>query len=142
MVSLLLTGHGRFSEGLYSSLKMVMGVNDNITYVNFIQGDSSENLKTTLSETIDNLLKTSSRVICLSDIEGGTPFRMCCELSLENDKVMVIAGTNMPLLFQLTSEMEDNDNFDFIKEAIENCHDSISIFELKIKKQDIYDDGI
>ena len=43
--ALLLTGHGLFSQGLYSSLKMVMGVNENIKYQNFIEGESSENLK-------------------------------------------------------------------------------------------------
>lgn len=142
MISLLLTGHGKFSEGLYSSLKMVVGVNSNIKYVNFIEGESSEKLKEKLKETIDKLLETSAQVICLADVKGGTPFRMCCELSIENKNIMVMAGANIPLLFRLTEEMEDNDTFDFAKEALENSKEDICIFELKKREEISSEDGI
>lgn len=142
MVSLLITGHGKFSEGLYSSLKMVVGVNDNIQYVNFIEGESSESLKEKLKKTINNLLKTSEQVICLTDVKGGTPFRLCCEISLENGNVMVMAGANIPLLFHLTEEMEDNNTFDFAKEALENSKDDICIFEFKKREEAEEENGI
>lgn len=37
MISILITGHANFSSGLYSTLKMVFGVNENIEFVEFLE---------------------------------------------------------------------------------------------------------
>ena len=128
--ALLLTGHGLFSQGLYSSLKMVMGVNENIKYQNFI-----ENLKNLIAD----LLKTNDRLICLTDIKGGTPFRLCCELAIENPKISVVSGANMPLLFQLTELMEEDFNLeDTINESLKD----IFLFKYVARKEVEEIDGI
>ena len=137
--ALLLTGHGLFSQGLYSSLKMVMGVNENIKYQNFIEGESSENLKKNLKNLIADLLKTNDRLICLTDIKGGTPFRLCCELAIENPKISVVSGANMPLLFQLTELMEEDFNLgDTINESLKD----IFLFKYVARKEVEEIDGI
>lgn len=144
MISILITGHANFSSGLYSALKMVFGVNKNIEFVEFLESDTSENLKYRIREKIKKLLQNSDAVICLTDIKGGTPFKICCELSLEltNKKISVISGANIPMLIYLAAEMEDLTLDEAVKEAIKNGQSDITEFKF-VEKQDIdFEDGI
>lgn len=144
MISILITGHANFSSGLYSTLKMVFGVNKNIEFVEFLESDTSENLKYRIREKIKKLLQNSDAVICLTDIKGGTPFKICCELSLEltNKKISVISGANIPMLIYLAAEMEDLTLDEAVKEAIKNGQSDITEFKF-VEKQDIdFEDGI
>lgn len=144
MISILITGHANFSSGLYSTLKMVFGVNKNIEFVEFLESDTSENLKYRIREKIKKLLQNSDAVICLTDIKGGTPFKICCELSLEltNKKISVISGANIPMLIYLAAEMEDLTLEEAVKESIKNGQSDITEFKF-VEKQDIdFEDGI
>lgn len=144
MISILITGHANFSSGLYSTLKMVFGVNKNIEFVEFLESDTSENLKYRIREKIKKLLQNSDAVICLTDIKGGTPFKICCELSLEltNKKISIISGANIPMLIYLAAEMEDLTLDEAVKEAIKNGQSDITEFKF-VEKQDIdFEDGI
>lgn len=145
MISILLTGHGKVSSGIYETLKMLFGVNDNIKYVDFTESDTSEELKIKLKKEIDFLLNTSEGVICLTDIKGGTPFKTCAEISLElQGKVSVVSGTNVPMLMTLASEMEDISLEEAEEIAIEAGKSEIDIFKLVMPKKENndFEDGI
>lgn len=142
MIGILLTGHGEISSGLYSSLKMVFGTNENIRKIDFLPEDSSEILKEKISNEINELLNNNEAVLCLTDITGGTPFRTCSELSIANPKIRVISGTNLPMLITLASEMEDIDIEDAVNLALETGKDEISIFKLTQRIEIEEEDGI
>ncbi len=145
MISILLTGHGKVSSGMYETLKMLFGVNDNIKYIDFTESETSENLKIKIKEQITEFLKESDGVICLTDIKGGTPFKICSELSLEiQNKISVIAGSNVPMLMTLASEMEDISLAEASQLALETGKSEIEEFKLVIRKQveDDFEDGI
>lgn len=146
MVSLLLTGHGKVSSGMYETLKMLFGVNDNIKYIDFLESDTSENLSQKIEKQIDEFLETSDAVLCLTDIKGGTPFKTCAQISIvKNEKVRVIAGTNVPMLMSLASEMEDIDINEAVEMALEIGKSDVVSFDLssiKAKNEEDFDDGI
>ncbi|VWL85662.1 PTS sugar transporter subunit IIA domain-containing protein [Oceanivirga miroungae] len=146
MTSLLLTGHGKVSSGMYATLKMLFGVNDNIKFIDFLESDTAENLEVKIKNEIDELLKTSEAVLCLTDIKGGTPFKTCAQISIANSKVKVIAGTNIPMLMSLASEMEDEAIDELIEIALETGKSDIVSFSLDAIKapaeDDDLDDGI
>lgn len=142
MVAILLTGHGGISSGIYSSLKMVFGVNDNIKYVDFLESDTAENLKEKLSKEVDNLLQNNEGVLCLTDLTGGTPFRTCCELSLSNEKIKVISGMNIPMLISVASEMDDISLEEAAQTALESGRDEITLFKFEKRVEVEEEDGI
>lgn len=143
MVGVLITTHGEFASGIYESLRMVFGVNENVKSVNFTQDMSSEGLKNNLENVIDDLLSRNDGVICLTDIKGGTPFKTCAEISLKYpQQVSVISGTNLPMLISVVAEMEDITLEEAENLCIEAGKEQIEVFKLKKKEQVIEDDGI
>lgn len=134
-MKIIITGHGNFGSGLYSSLKLVFGINENIKYVDFIEGMSYEELKNKIELEIEREQKN----IILTDIKGGSPFRVGAELSINNSNIVVMSGTNIPLLLEIASEMDEEID---IEEVIENAKNSIDKFELVQKEEIIEEDGI
>ncbi|WP_067139811.1 hypothetical protein [Oceanivirga salmonicida] len=145
MVSILLTGHGKVSSGIFETLKMLFGVNENIKYIDFIEEETSENLKIKIKNQIDEFLENTDGVICLTDIKGGTPFKICSEISLElSGKVSVISGTNVPMLMMLASEMEDISLIEAVEIALKTGKSEIEEFKLVMRNSnnDDLEDGI
>ena len=42
MIGIIVTGHGRFSEGMFSSLTMIAGNTEALIGVNFLESESTE----------------------------------------------------------------------------------------------------
>lgn len=143
MISILIVGHGRFASGLYYSLKMLFGVNENISYIDFDENETSETLKEKVKLEISKFNEKCRSVICLTDIKGGTPFKICSELSLilEN-KIEVISGTNMPMLLSLATQLDDLTLSEAVNESIDTGRSEIDVFKLKIRNDEEIIDGI
>lgn len=143
MISILLVGHGKFASGLYYSLKMLFGSNENIVYIDFDETETSTTLKEKIKLEILKFQDKKRDVICLTDIKGGTPFKVCSELSLElTNKINVISGTNMPMLLSLATQLDELTLEESLNEALETGKNEIDFFEFKIRKEEEIIDGI
>lgn len=143
MISILIVGHGRFASGLYYSLKMLFGVNENISYIDFDENETSETLKEKVKLEISKFHQKDRSVICLTDIKGGTPFKICSELSLViEDKIQVISGANMPMLLSLATQLDDLTLSEAVDESINTGRSEIDVFQLNIRNDEEITDGI
>jgi len=101
MIGIIVTGHGRFSEGMLSSLSMIAGNTEALLGVNFLESESTENLDKNLLNAYNELRKTCEGVIIVCDLFGGSPFKSAAMLSVEQDNVSVLAGINLASCLEL-----------------------------------------
>ncbi|MCD7994092.1 MAG: PTS sugar transporter subunit IIA [Clostridia bacterium] len=100
MTGIIVTGHGKFPEGILSAISLVAGKPDNTAAVNFEMGQSSEDLKGAMTGAMESL--EGDEVLILADLVGGTPFNTAAALRTERTdrKIKVIAGVNMAALVE------------------------------------------
>lgn len=105
MISIILTGHGSFSEGLFSAAKLITGVCDNVSCVTFLETDSTDDLRAKLKDAID---RTEGEVLVLADVEGGSPFKEAVVLlaAMPERCAEVVSGTNVPLVISAVLERD------------------------------------
>lgn len=98
MVGIILTGHGRFADGLTSSVYLIAGPQKDYVAVNFEH--EVDELTTDLNAAFDQL-QDCDGVIVFTDLQGGSPFKTAVELSVSRENVEIIAGTNLPMLAEV-----------------------------------------
>ncbi|WP_073998581.1 PTS sugar transporter subunit IIA [Anaerococcus urinomassiliensis] len=139
MKGIILTTHGNFASGLYSTIKMIAGEFENIKIVEFHEGDNLEDLDKRLVEAYDSL--DYDQVVVLTDLAGGTPFNRSVMSLSDKGNVGFLAGVNFAMLYQaLSSETENLD--EFIEEVLETSKESITKFDLEVSQEDDDLDGI
>ena len=75
MIGLVVTGHGHFADGIHTSAQMIAGENEYVRYINFEEGMSPEQLAEKFNAAFDEF-RTCDGVVVLSDLPGGSPFRL------------------------------------------------------------------
>lgn len=144
MVGVVLTGHGKFAEGLNSAVELIAGKQESWELVNFEEGQGLEELTTNLTKAIETLKECES-IFVLSDLAGGSPFKTAVEVGLPYGNVQVIAGTNLPMLAELALMRKFSDDSNALLEQILNTG-ATQVVKFEIKKstsQNTFDeDGI
>lgn len=142
MVGILVTGHGNFATGLTSALKLIAGEKYNLIGVDFKEGYSTEDLEEKIRIGFKEL--DSDEILVLSDLAGGSPFKVSATLSqiITNKNIKVLSGANLGMLIE-TALCREGMNLEELTEfALNSGKDSIKLFELKEKDNDIEEDGI
>ncbi|WP_027108991.1 PTS sugar transporter subunit IIA [Lacticigenium naphthae] len=129
MVQLLITGHAHFGSGLLSSIKLITGLQNELTAIDFTESMSATDLNTELKKCIEN---DTEDVLILTDIPGGTPFNQSVLLKTEmkNRSIEVIAGTNLPLLIEAVMN-KNQESKKLIEHLVTVGSQSISVYEAK-----------
>ena len=97
-MEIVLVGHGHFATGIYSSLQLIAGNQENVEAIDFVEGMSADELKQKILLAISN----EEKVLILSDLLGGTPFKVSSTIMVENPtKTMnVLSGLNLAMLME------------------------------------------
>lgn len=140
MNGVILTSHGNFAPGLYSTVKMIAGEFGNIRIVEFHEGDKLEDLDKNLVEAYASLDYEST--VVLTDLAGGTPFNRSVMSLSDKENIGFLAGENFAMAYQaLSSDAKDLDKY--IKEILETSKESITKFDVNTSDSNESDsDGI
>ena len=144
MIGLLITGHGHFATGLSTSLQLITGIKDHIVYVDFEADHSTDTLTENLNKGLEQL-KDCDGVLVLSDLAGGSPFKASveCKYARPDQKIEVLAGTNLPMLITAATMIEVfDDPLSMAEEVMAPGKDYIVRFELEEHVDDAEEDGI
>lgn len=98
MVGIIVTGHGRFADGIVSSMKVIAGEQKDFIPVYF-EHEVNE-LEEDLRAAIDSLSECEG-VLVFTDLQGGSPFKTAFEISLTKPNMEVISGTNLPMVAEV-----------------------------------------
>lgn len=97
-MKIVLVGHGHFATGIYSSLQLIAGNQENVEAIDFVEGMSADELK----QKILLAISKEEEVLILSDLLGGSPFKVSSTIMGENPaKTMnVLSGLNLAMLME------------------------------------------
>lgn len=118
MIGLILVTHGNLAKEFISAMQHVVGPQEQIEAVCIGPDDDIEARR-------DEILKKAHKVdsgygtIVLTDMFGGTPSNLAISI-MDQAKVEVIAGVNLPLLIKLASLRKENN----LKDAVEGAQEA------------------
>lgn len=144
MIGLIVTGHGHFATGLTSALNLIAGPAEHYVAVDFNESDSTDDLAAHLEEAMNSLSDCSS-ILVLSDLAGGSPFKVSVELGFPRG-YEVVAGTNLGMLIEINLVRSFMDDVHMLaRQAITVGKDQVQVFENKVPAapaDDDFSDGI
>jgi len=99
MVGIILTAHDQLADAFLKSLEKVVGPQERMVTVNFLEGEDIHLKRAEILKKI-HLVKSERGVLILTDMLGGVPSNLALS-ALAEAKVEVIAGMNLPMLIKL-----------------------------------------
>ena len=106
MIGLVLVTHGRLAEEFVHALEHVVGRQQSLKSVCIGPDDKMEVRRADIAAAVREV-DAGSGVIILTDMFGGTPSNLAISL-LEEGKVEVVAGLNLPMLVKLVRVRKDS----------------------------------
>ena len=121
MLGIILTGHGGFASGMEKAMKQILGEQTQFIAIDFPETSTTALLTSQLEQAV-NMLDSEDSLVFLTDLLGGTPFRVASTLAMQKPGREVITGTNLQLLLEMVLEREGLSSEDFRLQALECGH--------------------
>ena len=118
MIGLVLVTHGRLAEEFAAAMQHVVGPQSQIAAISIGADDDIEQRRQDIVAAVE-AMDTGKGVIILTDMFGGTPSNLAISV-MEDARVEVVAGVNLPMLIKLASirgQMELPEAINQAKEA-------------------------
>lgn len=109
----IIASHGRFAEGIYESVAMIIGKQDNVQILNCYTNGADAKL---LIENAMSSISDEDEAVVVTDIFGGSVNNEFMKY-LGRPNFHLIAGMNLPLLIQLFLSQNENTE-EMIKEIL------------------------
>ncbi|MGM1324970.1 PTS galactosamine/N-acetylgalactosamine transporter subunit IIA [Klebsiella michiganensis] len=100
MLGIILTGHGGFASGMEKAMKQILGEQSHFIAIDFPETSTT----------------------ALTDLLGGTPFRVASTLAMQKTGREVITGTNLQLLLEMVLDRDELSGEAFRIQALECGH--------------------
>jgi PTS system mannose-specific IIA component len=107
MIGLVLVTHGKLAEEFRHALEHVVGPQKAIETVSIGPEDDMDQRRLDIVEAVSRA-ESGHGVIILTDMFGGTPSNLSISV-MDNGRIEVIAGVNLPMLIKLASVRSEND---------------------------------
>ena len=104
MVGVVVVAHLNLGEEMIRVVNLIAGKRNNFHAVSFAPDEDPEDANRKVAATVKRA-NTGDGVLILTDMFGGTPSNLGLSL-LEEGKVEVITGANLPMLIKLASYTE------------------------------------
>ena len=101
MIGVVLVTHGNLATELVKVMEHVVGPQDQLTTITIDPDDDMEKRREDILNSVQFVDKGLG-VIILTDMFGGTPSNLAISI-MEQAKIDIIAGVNLPMLIKLAS---------------------------------------
>ena len=117
MIGVVLVTHGRLADEFLAAVEHVVGAQSHFETVCIGPEDDMEARR---QDIVDSAKKVDmgDGVILLTDMFGGTPSNLAISM-LDQDKIEVIAGVNLPMLIKIATLRSSKPLPDVVREAQE-----------------------
>lgn len=144
MLGIILTGHGGFASGMEQAMKQILGEQTQFVAIDFPETSTTALLTSQLEKAVAEL-GAQEDIVFLTDLLGGTPFRVASTLALQKAGREVITGTNLQLLLEMVLERDGLSSEDFRFQALECGHrglTSLADERKRNREETLSEDGI
>ena len=118
MIGLVIVTHGGLAQEFLAALEHVHGPQEQVVAISIGPNDDMETRRVEIVEAVGNV-DAGEGAILLTDMFGGTPSNLAISI-MEQAKVEVIAGVNLPMLIKLASIRGESK----LEEAISEAQDA------------------
>ncbi|HAE01427.1 MAG: PTS fructose transporter subunit IIA [Rhodospirillaceae bacterium] len=118
MIGLVLVTHGGLAREFVSAMEHVVGAQQNVTAICIGPDDDMERRRVDILEAV-KAVDTGEGVVVLTDMFGGTPSNLAISI-MDQAKVEVIAGLNLPMLIKLAKVRQTES----LEAAVEQAQDA------------------
>nr|WP_241098773.1 PTS mannose transporter subunit IIAB [Providencia huaxiensis] len=123
--------HGVAAEQLLRTTEMLIGEQDNVSFIDFIPGENADTLFDKYTQKLTDL-DTSKGVLFLVDTWGGSPFNAASRIVNEHDNYDIITGVNVPMLVETFMCRDDDPSLnELISVALETGRGGVRSFKFK-----------
>jgi PTS system mannose-specific IIA component len=123
MIGVVVVTHGQLATELVNAAEMIVGDLPQFAAVSIGWHDDANDARGEIGEAI-NRVQGPSGVLILTDMFGGTPSNLGITF-LEDQKVEVITGVNLPMLIKLASLRSSSDLLGVAREMREHGRNAI-----------------
>lgn len=102
MIGLVLVTHGRLAEEFVAAMEHVVGPQERVAVVCIGPDDDMEDRRDEILGKVSDV-DSGDGVVVLTDMFGGTPSNLAISI-MDQAKVEVIAGVNLPMLIKLAQK--------------------------------------
>ncbi|MDO4605163.1 MAG: hypothetical protein Q4B23_04210 [Helcococcus sp.] len=134
MKKVIISGHGNFATGLYSSVKIILGEQDFVTCLDCYV-DKNQNVEKDI-ESLLNSFDANDEIICLTDLFGGSVNNAFMKIIGDRD-ISLISGTNLNILLNIILNA-DMDNKELIDTYLEESRQGL--MDCKMQNKNIEED--
>ncbi|HEL2459796.1 TPA: PTS sugar transporter subunit IIA [Streptococcus suis] len=144
MIKVIVVAHGQFASGILTSLKLIAGEVENIEAIDFSEGMSAQELKARIKAAILG----EREVLILTDLLGGTPFKVSVELATEQKEqnVVILSGLNLAMILEANFSRLTDDLEQLVGKLIttskDGIIDSVSLLAEDNHDEELFEDGI
>ncbi|WP_449454880.1 PTS sugar transporter subunit IIA [Streptococcus suis] len=144
MIKVIVVAHGQFASGILTSLKLIAGEVENIEAIDFSEGMSAQEVKARIKAAILG----EREVLILTDLLGGTPFKVSVELATEQKEqnVVVLSGLNLAMILEANFSRLTDDLEQLVGKLIttskDGIVDSVSLLAEDNHDEELFEDGI
>ena len=117
MIGVVLVTHGNLATELVKVMEHVVGPQDQLTTITIDPDDDMEKRREDILNSVQSVDKGRG-VIILTDMFGGTPSNLAISI-MEQAKIDIIAGVNLPMLIKLASVRSTETISDAVAQARE-----------------------
>lgn len=147
MKYLIMVSHGRFAEGVKTSLEMFAGdANDRVFALCLHNGKSADDFKKEVEEFLNqHHFKDDDEFVVLADIIGGSPLTTFLNVFSERgylDHAVVLGGMNFTMALTATVSLDTMDKDAIAKQALSEAQTSIQQYQLPSNDASDDDDDI
>lgn len=134
MLGIIICGHGSFASGLERAMLQILGEQEAVIAIDFPESSTTALLQAQCEAALAEVDKGDG-VVFLTDLLGGTPFRVASTLSLHQTEREVITGTNLQLLLEMALERDGLSAHEFRRQALDCGHRGLTSLADEMSKE-------
>lgn len=101
MIGIVVVAHFNVAREMVAATELIVGKQDQFEYVDIFPDEEVDKIKRKLTDALKNA-DSGEGAIILTDMFGGTPSNISLSF-LEEGKIEVVTGTNLPMLIKLVT---------------------------------------
>jgi PTS system mannose-specific IIA component len=101
MIGIVVVAHFNLAREMVAATELIVGKQDQFEYVDIFPDEEVDKIKRKLMDALKRV-QVGEGAIILTDMFGGTPSNISLSF-LEEGKVEVVTGTNLPMLIKLVT---------------------------------------
>lgn len=125
----LITSHGPLAFSILETVEMILGKQNEkkVFFLSLEKEDDLRSYEEKFKKKLEQIFETNEKLYILTDVVGGTPNNTAIKYMINNKKIEVVSGFNLPLVLEILENLDDDINLD---EIIKNSKESLK--EMKI----------